>query len=328
MQDDEPPKVCSDEPGLAACYAAAARGVAASGDRADQAPLLSLRTAWNSAPMASSSSLSRAFGKMARALSCLSPATSSSASSRLSQKSLHQCSEFTDEFSEFSGEKLPSTVDNLGTLLSILFRISCCSWGCHGGDHQFEWLVGRVTNQAMAATNLIRSAFYDESLMLTRGIGEIADLFRLFSSSKDEFEEWRRSTKKQRLNKYGPAPVRKKLEQCGANFSIGESRYQKLCEVGTHPIPGQIPGHYSGAGRPVLGGIPQPVGIYVCYTELGYAVASCGIFLSGMLHDQERKQQIFDCSSQLRTSLGMFSILTYEDLLNEVIEKNRNDENA
>jgi len=38
-QDDEPPKLCSDEPGLAACYAAAARGVAASGDRAGQAPL-------------------------------------------------------------------------------------------------------------------------------------------------------------------------------------------------------------------------------------------------------------------------------------------------
>ncbi len=38
-QDDQPPKLCSDEPGLAACYAAAARGVAASGDRAGQAPL-------------------------------------------------------------------------------------------------------------------------------------------------------------------------------------------------------------------------------------------------------------------------------------------------
>jgi len=43
-QDDEPPKLCSDEPGLAACYAAAARGVAASGDRAGQsrAPLARL----------------------------------------------------------------------------------------------------------------------------------------------------------------------------------------------------------------------------------------------------------------------------------------------
>ncbi|GEM_PF-2363376 len=39
MQHDDPPKLCSDEPGLAACYAAATRGVAASGDRAGLPPL-------------------------------------------------------------------------------------------------------------------------------------------------------------------------------------------------------------------------------------------------------------------------------------------------
>ena len=83
-QDDQPPKLCSDEPGLAACYAAAARGVAASGDRAGQAPLRFLRTAWNFAPTASSSSLSKTFGKTAPAHSCFRPAISSSASSRLS----------------------------------------------------------------------------------------------------------------------------------------------------------------------------------------------------------------------------------------------------
>jgi len=39
MQHGEPPELCSDEPGLAACYAAAARGVSVSGERAGQAPL-------------------------------------------------------------------------------------------------------------------------------------------------------------------------------------------------------------------------------------------------------------------------------------------------
>jgi len=43
-----------------------------------------LSTAWNSGLMASSSSLSRTFGKTAPAPFCLSPATSSSASSPLS----------------------------------------------------------------------------------------------------------------------------------------------------------------------------------------------------------------------------------------------------
>jgi hypothetical protein len=39
MQDDEPPELCLDEPGLAAGYAAAARGVSVSGERAGQAVL-------------------------------------------------------------------------------------------------------------------------------------------------------------------------------------------------------------------------------------------------------------------------------------------------
>ncbi len=39
MQDDEPPELCLDEPGLAACYAAAAQGVSVSGDRAGQLTL-------------------------------------------------------------------------------------------------------------------------------------------------------------------------------------------------------------------------------------------------------------------------------------------------
>lgn len=39
MADDEPPELCLDEPGLAACYAAAAQGVSVTGDRAGQPTL-------------------------------------------------------------------------------------------------------------------------------------------------------------------------------------------------------------------------------------------------------------------------------------------------
>jgi len=39
MEDAEPPELSSDEPGLAACYAAAARGVSVSGERTGQVPL-------------------------------------------------------------------------------------------------------------------------------------------------------------------------------------------------------------------------------------------------------------------------------------------------
>ncbi|MCC7171927.1 MAG: transposase [Planctomycetes bacterium] len=39
LGDDAPPELCQDEPGLAACYAAAAQGVGVSGDRAGKPPL-------------------------------------------------------------------------------------------------------------------------------------------------------------------------------------------------------------------------------------------------------------------------------------------------
>ncbi|HEX7625099.1 MAG TPA: transposase, partial [Anaeromyxobacteraceae bacterium] len=39
MHDADPPGLCLDDPGLAACYAAAARGVSVSGERAGQTPL-------------------------------------------------------------------------------------------------------------------------------------------------------------------------------------------------------------------------------------------------------------------------------------------------
>jgi hypothetical protein len=82
----------------------------------------------------------------------------------------------TDARRTVSGKTYPLTLDGLGNVLSLLYRSACCHWGCRGGDHQAEWLVGRAVNQAMASYRLLRSAFYDESLMLTRGVGEIANL--------------------------------------------------------------------------------------------------------------------------------------------------------
>src|SRR5687768_1019952 len=75
---------------------------------------------------------------------------------------------FTDEFNRSSGEKQPSTVRVFGTLVSLLYRAACCEWGCRGGDHQIEWLAGRVVNHALAGYGLIRAAHYDEALSLTR----------------------------------------------------------------------------------------------------------------------------------------------------------------
>lgn len=224
--------------------------------------------------------------------------------------------ELTDTFLREGGKKLPKNADHLGDTLAYLYGIACCMWGCKGGDHTLEWLAGRVCNQALGSFRLIRCGSYDESLMLTRGIGEIANLLWLFQCDQAQIERWRTADRKTRKNAYGPAAVRKAIEMAGQQPPIDNQRYQRLCEVGTHPVPGNAPGHFTGRGRPVLGGFFQEAGVFVCMTELGLAVASCAIplaVLSGF--EQDRKQAIFDVSYKLVQNLGGFDINSYEDLL-------------
>jgi hypothetical protein len=231
-----------------------------------------------------------------------------------------------DQFALTGGKKLPESVENLGSVLSLLYRGACCHWGCRSGDskegHQIEWLTGRVVNLALSSYRLVRAAFYDESLMLTRGIGEIANLLWLFNADPAEQEAWVKADKKTRLRVFGPASVRDRLKSVPPmGAPISADRYSQLCEIGTHPVPGFAPGHYSGRGRPVLGVLLQPVGVFVSVTELNYAVATCAVALSKLLDPPN------DVAKDLRTkslslirSLGAFTVLNYDELLAEALK--------
>jgi hypothetical protein len=226
----------------------------------------------------------------------------------------------TDQFLREGGKKLPKNAEHLGDTLAYLYGIACCMWGCKGGDHTLEWLAGRVCNQALGSFRLIRCGSYDESLMLTRGIGEIANLLWLFKCDQANIVSWKTADRKTRLNVYGPAAVRKAIETFGDKPPIDAQRYQKLCEVGTHPVPGNAPGHFTGTGRPVLGGFFQEVGVFVCMNELGLAVASSALplaILSGFA--KERRQAVFDVAYKLVQNLGGFDINSYEGLLEKAL---------
>jgi hypothetical protein len=183
-------------------------------------------------------------------------------------------SKATDGISTKAGDLYPKTLIGTGNVLSILYRLACCDYGCKGGDHQIEWLTGKFVNQGISAHRLIRAAQYDEALTIIRGMGEIANLLWLFQNDKNELAAWKASDKTKRVRQFGPGKVRarlKKLLKIGP--LIDDKTYQALCEIGTHPTPGSAPGHYT-TGRPILGGvIPQPAGIFVCVNELAYAAA-------------------------------------------------------
>jgi hypothetical protein len=133
------------------------------------------------------------------------------------------------------------------------------------------------------------------------------------------------SDSKARLKEFSPAaPVRRKLARTDyPELAVTEEQYKKLCEIGVHPVPGLTPGHYTGTGRPMLGGgLMQPVGVYMCTTELGYAVGISAIPLIALLNPTEDvKQLLFDASVRLLRSLGKFNIMNYDELLNGLLER-------
>jgi hypothetical protein len=227
----------------------------------------------------------------------------------------------TDKFCAEAGECLPQTVDAVGTVLSILYRLACCYYGCPGGDHQIEWLAGKFVNQAVSAHRLVRAAQYDEALMLIRGMGEIANLLWLFQEDRAELVAWKAADKKTRLNQFGPGAVRRRLEKLSDLGSpIDSERYAALCEIATHPTPSLAPGHYSGTGRPVLGLILQEVGVFVCVNELAYVVAMTAIPIAVLLESSsDIKAQIKSLSIHLLESIGSFTVLNYEESLRKAL---------
>lgn len=233
----------------------------------------------------------------------------------LAEAIAHNAAAETDARRAASGKTYPLTLDGLGNVLSLLYRAACCHWGCRGGDHQAEWLVGRAVNQAMASYHLLRSAFYDESLMLTRGIGEIANLVWLFREP-GEFEQWRTASRRERMQHFSPKAVRDRLRlRLDIGPPIGDDRYKRLCEVGTHPVPYAGPNLFSGGTRPVLGHIVQPAGVLIAINELAFATAMvggpAGKFLG--LSEQPAAALSTACSALVR-SIGNVTIDKYDEI--------------
>jgi hypothetical protein len=229
-----------------------------------------------------------------------------------------KASNFADaEILESGGKAGPAALDGLGRLLVFVFGLATCGWGCKGGNHQIEWLLGRVLNQAFSAHRLMRSGFYDEALVLIRGIGEIANLLLLFQRDKAALAEWKTCDRKTRLRKFGPGAVRETLEKLGmAPAMITKDRYEALCEIGAHPVPAFKPGHYSGGGPPVLGVLFQVPGFLVCLNELGFAVAMCAVPAATLMNiDKELREIVVDLACDLLRSLGSMTVLNYEEYI-------------
>lgn len=228
--------------------------------------------------------------------------------------------EVASQSTEF-GVRLPKTFDRLGDTMSLLYKAATCGWGCRAGDHQAEWLIGRVVNQSMASYRLIRAGFYDESLMLTRGIGEIANLIWLLREPA-VLEAWRSASRKERMKTFSPSVVRKSFhDKFEREPFINGDRYRMLCEVGTHPVPWTGPNLYTGGSRPILGHLLQPAGLLIAINELGYAVGIAAVPTSNLLGLTEfAAASLGDAGQALIASIGGVTIENYESLKSEAVK--------
>ena len=132
----------------------------------------------------------------------------------------------------------------LSKSLNHLYSLATCSDGCRGGDHVLEAIVGRCFNHSLGSLRMISDNLYDESLNLTRSIAEATNLLFLFNEDLEALEVWKTADRRERLNKFGPAAVRRALRNgCGV-LPISDEAYQELCEVATHVTPETRPNNH------------------------------------------------------------------------------------
>jgi hypothetical protein len=187
------------------------------------------------------------------------------------------------------GTSVPLTYECLGNVLSLLYREASCQFGCPGGDHLCQRITARVVSMSLASLRLALSGYYDESLSLTRSVGEIANLVFLFAARPAVLEEWRVADEPTRRKEYAPVKIRLKLEAMGLKPPVEADRYSRLSEVGTHVVPALAPQAFNEHGRSTLGARFQYEGLMVALNELGTATAEAAGCLSALLPVDERR---------------------------------------
>ena len=151
------------------------------------------------------------------------------------------CEVATDKLIPKLGTKAPACLEGIGTVLSLLDRMASCWWVCQGGDHQLERLCGRVASNARGGLRLLRFGFYDESLVLSRTMGEAANLLNLFALDKAVLKNWKEVSQSGHPNEFSPVRVRCRIEDLQESVLIDSQRYKELSVRAVHAQPETSP---------------------------------------------------------------------------------------
>lgn len=232
-----------------------------------------------------------------------------------------ECEIHTDRRMNGLGKKTPECLKQIGTVLSLMDRMASCWWGCPNGDHRIEHLCGRAASSGRATLRLIRFGSYDEALVLSRSLGEIANLMQLFFCDDQALNEWKSASPEEARKKFSPVEVRVRLEHLAQSPCIKKDRYRLLSERSAHVHPGTIPQRYNILGIPVAGAMPQDAGILVCLNELALPlciIATCGA--SKLELERETTRYIISSARALADQLGAADITSIDDFLKSILK--------
>lgn len=152
-----------------------------------------------------------------------------------------------------SEQRAEGILATLGELLWWLDGIASCRWGCRGGHHEEEHILGRVSANAAAALLLVRRGYMDPAFGVFRQLAEARNLLDLFTHSSKDYQGWLSSDERGRKDRYSAFNVRLKLERLGIDPVMGEGGHQALSKYGTHPGPGAEPRPHDSPEEPTVG---------------------------------------------------------------------------
>lgn len=215
-----------------------------------------------------------------------------------------------------TGKQVPRCLAALGDLLSLTYQASSCYWGCSGPEHSVNHLAVRVASASAASLRCLACGYYDESLVLTRCVGELANLLLLFVRRPEKFLAWKRAAQSERRKHFSPVAVRFALEGMGVKPPIDQARYAAITETGVHITPDTTPQAHNPRGRAVLGQIFQLPGAIMALTELSIATSVAAHSASRLLELPEDVVAEFDRRTHaVIEGLPGIDIMNVRDLL-------------
>lgn len=176
------------------------------------------------------------------------------------------------------GERAPECWDSAWKCAEALYRYSTCADECPGpqADHTVRMLVGRITNEGLAALDCLERGNYDLSLIACRVMYEQHNLLTVLLSDDSLMQVFKASDSSNLMQKLRPRSVRKRLHELGAEDALVLAINDLQVELNQrvmHPALEQLAAAHT-PGRVVVGPAWQPGGFLLGINEVAFALGA------------------------------------------------------